>query len=165
MEKLGIIKVGRSKWLDHIAIGMAAVCAVHCLLMPILITILPIIATSFIVHQDFHLWMIFFVLPTTGFAIFIGCRSHKDRGVFALSAIGLSILVFDLVYERIYLSGSLDVVDPSSECGTCLSNVSKGPVPMQAGVWLNAVGGLLLASAHIRNFRLCRSNCCKHDRN
>ena len=75
----------RHGWLDHLAIGMAAVCAIHCLLTPILIIALPIIATSFFVHQDFHLWMIFLVLPTTIFAVFMGCRNHKDRAVLALA--------------------------------------------------------------------------------
>ena len=153
----------RHGWLDHLAIGMAAVCAVHCLLTPILIMAIPIIATSFFVHQDFHLWMIFLVLPTTVFAIFMGCRNHKDRMVLALSAIGLSILLFALIQERVYYASEGDVAVSSADCETCARDLSAEPIPMQAGVWLNAIGCVFLASAHIRNFRLCRKSCCCHD--
>ena len=154
----------RHGWLDHLAIGMAAVCAVHCLLAPILIMALPIIATTFIVHQDFHLWMLFFVLPTTGVAIFMGCRNHKDRAVVALSAIGLSVLIFALINERMHYASEGDLAGVVSDCEICARDITAEPIPMHAGVWLNAVGGLFLASAHIRNFRLCRkSRCCHGD--
>ena len=42
------------------------------------------------------------------------------------------------------------------------ADLSAEPIPMQAGVWLNAIGGVFLASAHIRNFRLCRKSSCCH---
>ena len=87
-------------WADKLAISMAAVCAVHCLLTPVAIVMLPIVATSFLVDQNFHLWMLYLVIPTTSFAIFMGCRQHKDKWVFTLSAIGLCILISALVYER-----------------------------------------------------------------
>ena len=153
----------RHGWLDHLAIGMAAVCAIHCLLTPILIMAIPIIATSFFVHQDFHLWMIFLVLPTTIFAVFMGCRNHKDRVVLALSAIGLSVLLFALIQERVCYASEGDVAVSSVDCETCSRDLSAEPIPMQAGVWLNAIRGVFLASAHVRNFRLCRKSSCCHD--
>ena len=149
--------------LDHLAIGMAALCAMHCLLLPILIVALPIIATSFFVHQDFHLWMIFLVLPTTAFAVFMGCRSHKDRKVVALSAIGLSVLLFALIQERMYYASEVDDAVYSADCEICVRDLNAELMPMQAGVWLNAIGGLFLVSAHIRNFRLCRNSSSGHD--
>ena len=153
----------RHSWLDHFAIGMAALCAMHCLLTPILIMALPIVATSFFVHQDFHLWMIFLVLPTTTFAVFMGCRNHKDRAVLALSAIGLSVLLFALVQEQMHYASEGDVAVSSADCETCARDLSAEPIPMQAGVWLNAIGGFFLASAHVRNFRLCRKSSCGYD--
>ena len=150
------------RWLDRFAIGIASVCAVHCLLTPILIIALPIIATSFFVHQDFHLWMIFLVLPTTVFAVFMGCRSHKDRLVLALSAIGISVLLFALIQERVYYASERDAAVSSADCEICSRDIAAEPIPMHAGVWLNAIGGFFLASAHIRNFRLCRKSSCCH---
>ncbi|MGZ0656700.1 MerC domain-containing protein [Coraliomargarita sp. W4R53] len=150
-------------WLDHLAIGMAAVCAFHCLLTPILVIALPIIATSFFVHEDFHVWMILLVLPTTSFAIFMGCRRHKDRWVAALSAIGLSILVLALVQERWQSAPPADVASEGAHCPLCVRDVVEEPVPLHAAAWINTLGGLFLASAHIRNFRLCRKSRCDHE--
>ena len=154
----------RHGWLDHLAIGMATVCAIHCLLAPILIMALPIIATTFIVHEDFHLWMIFLVLPTTALAIFMGCRNHKDRLVVALSSIGLSVLLFALINERMHYASMKGISDSSEVCEVCAPGINGDSMPMRASVWLNAVGGLFIASAHLRNFRLCRkSSCCHRD--
>lgn len=149
-------------WLDRLAIGMAAVCAVHCLLTPILVIALPIIATSFFVHQDFHLWMILLVLPTTSFAVFMGCRKHKDKLVAVLSAVGLSILVFALVQERLHYVAHAEATSHAVSCESCSRDLREEPIPMHAGAWFNTLGGLLLASAHIRNYRLCRKSRCEH---
>jgi hypothetical protein len=149
-------------WLDHLAIGMAAVCAVHCLLTPILVIALPIIATSFFVHEDFHLWMILLVLPTTSFAVFMGCRKHKDRWVAAMSALGLAILLSALVHERIHNASHTEAQVHAVHCESCARDLSKEPIPMHAGAWINTFGGLLLATGHIRNFRLCRKSRCEH---
>ena len=162
MDNLSVSNCQSHGWLDRLAIGMAAVCAVHWLLTPILVMALPIIATSFFVHGDFHLWMILFVLPTTGFAIFMGCRKHKDRWVALLSAIGLSILVFALVQERIHATVHADATNHVAHCESCSRDLSKEPLPMHAGAWFNTLGGLLLAGAHVRNFRLCRKSHCEH---
>ncbi|MGB1128354.1 MAG: MerC domain-containing protein [Opitutales bacterium] len=149
--------------LDHLAIGMAAVCAVHCLLTPILVMALPIIATSFFVHEDFHLWMLLLVLPTTGFAIFMGCRQHKDKWVASMSAIGLSILIAALVHERMHHAVHAEAAAHAAHCESCARDLSEEPIPMHAGAWLNTMGGLFLAGAHVRNFRLCRKSRCNHE--
>jgi hypothetical protein len=150
--------------LDRVAMSLAGICAIHCLLTPILVMALPIIATSFFVHKDFHLWMILLVLPTTGFAIFMGCRKHKDRLVAVLSAIGISILIGSLIHERMQASAHAEQHGGAEAhyCEHCASAGSEEPVPMHAGAWFNTFGGLILASAHFRNFRLCRKSHCDH---
>ncbi len=150
-------------WLDKLAISMAAVCAVHCLLTPILVIALPIIATSFFVHEDFHLWMIMLVLPTTTLAVFMGCRKHKDRLVAAFSVIGLSVLISALVHERLHNAAHAEPVAHAAHCESCARDIAEEPVPMHAGAWINTIGGLLLAGAHVRNYRLCRKSHCQHD--
>jgi len=162
MENVSTSTCRSHSWLDHLAIGMAAVCAVHCLLTPILIIALPIIATSFFVHEDFHLWMLLLVLPTTSFAVFMGCRKHKDRWVATLSALGLMILLSALVHERVHNAAHTEAQIHAESCQSCARDISKEPIPMHAGAWINTFGGLLLASGHIRNFRLCRKSRCQH---
>lgn len=147
-------------WADKLAISMAAVCAVHCLLTPVAIVMLPIVATSFLVDQNFHLWMLYLVIPTTSFAIFMGCRQHKDKWVFTLSAIGLCILISALIYERGHTPAA--ELAAGAHCQHCVGGHSEEGQPLSVAAWINTLGGLFLASGHIRNYRLCRRTACAH---
>lgn len=146
-------------WLDSLAIGMSMICAVHCLLTPILIACLPIIATTFWVHENFHLWMILFVLPTTSAAIFMGCRKHKDKAVFLLSMIGLCLLVSIVIYEVTFHSDI--ILKEHVHCVRCMDK--EGGSIFAASTLLNVLGGVFLASGHIRNYLLCRKSNCIHE--
>ncbi len=129
----------RERWLDGLAVLFSGTCMVHCLVLPLLVTVLPIIQGSTLLdEQTFHLIMLLFILPTSLIALTIGCRKHKDRLTMILGGVGLSVLtftalfgheVFGLVGERFVTTG----------------------------------GGLILALAHIQNFRRCRSVDCQHD--
>ena len=141
-----------SNILDQLAIGMAAVCGIHCLMMPIILALLPIVASSFFAHENFHLWMLLFVLPTTGISILMGCRKHKDKWTAALSLTGLGIMIAVTVFE--YAT--------HTSCATCAGCARSVGAPVPPSAWLNTIGGLFLASAHIRNFKLCRKSNCHH---
>ncbi|MEM1223771.1 MAG: MerC domain-containing protein [Verrucomicrobiota bacterium] len=147
-------------WLDKIAVSMALLCAIHCLVTPLLLVLLPIISTTFFVHEDFHLWMLLLVLPTTTFAIFMGCRKHKDRWVASFSAVGLSILLLAVVQEQ--RNAALHAAESESvpHCENCARDLAKEPIPMNASAWFNVLGGVFLASAHVRNYRLCQKKRC-----
>ena len=146
-------------WLDSLAISMSVICAVHCLLTPVLLALLPIISTTFWVHENFHLWMVFLVVPTTTAAVFMGCRKHKDKPVAALSALGLAFIVFVAIYQY-----SFHATNPGAACGACPSCTQLGLGGfLNITNVLNSVGGLCLASAHFRNYKLCRKARCDHD--
>ena len=146
-------------WLDSLAISMSVICAVHCLLTPLLIILFPILTTTFWVHQDFHLWMLFFVLPTTSLAVFLGCRKHKDRFIIGLSVAGLACLFAVSLYESFFHANHL--LQDGSACLHCVQGSVESHLNMTTSA--NILGGVLLASAHIRNYRLCRRSHCTHD--
>ena len=93
------MNVAIRKTLDHLAISMAVICGIHCLVTPVVLVALPIVATTFWVDENFHLWMLLLVIPTTTLAVWSGCRRHKDRWVIILAALGLSTLLSSLVVE------------------------------------------------------------------
>ena len=146
-------------WLDSLAISMSVICAIHCLLTPLLVILFPILTTTFWVHRDFHLWMLFFVLPTTSLAVFLGCRKHKDKFVMALSSTGLACLFAVSLYESLFHANQL--MQHSSECLQCAQGGINNH--FTATTYANILGGVLLASAHVRNYRLCRRSRCTHD--
>ncbi len=145
-------------WLDSLAISMSVICAVHCLLTPVLLALLPIISTTFWVHENFHLWMVFLVVPTTSAAVFMGCRKHKDKAVAILSITGLSFILFIAIYQY-----SFHAANPDAVCGICPSCAQLGfGNILNVTTVLNSLGGLCLASAHFRNYKLCRRADCDH---
>jgi len=144
-------------WLDSLAISMSMICAVHCLLTPVLIALLPIISTTFWVHENFHLWMVFLVVPTTSLAVFMGCRQHRDKFVAILSMVGLCCIVGVAIYQY-----SFHAAQPLADCGACpvCAQNDSGSL-WNATTLFNCSGGLFLACSHFRNFRLCRRSSCE----
>ena len=125
--------------LDTIAVVLSAICMLHCLALPVVLTVFPILNTAVLSENVFHLLMIVLILPVSTIALTIGCRRHRDSLTLFLGAVGLGILtitaffghhLFGLTGERIVTS----------------------------------IGGLVLAAAHLQNYRRCRQDKCTHDR-
>lgn len=121
---------------DSLALVLSAVCLVHCLALPVALTLLPTLAAGLIDHAEFHKLMLLFVLPTSLLALGIGCHRHRRRDVVVLGGMGLTLLVF----------AALAVHDWSGEWER----------------YATVAGGLLLSAAHIQNFRACRRDRCDH---
>ena len=128
----------KERFLDGLAIVLSGTCMVHCLALPLLVTLFPIVQGSLLDEEYFHLIMLLLILPTSLIALTVGCRKHKDRWTIALGVIGLTVLtitalfghdLFGMVGERIVTSA----------------------------------GGVVLAAAHIRNYLSCRKVDCQHE--
>jgi MerC mercury resistance protein len=117
---------------DKFAIGLSMICAIHCLALPFLLALLPSIAASQLDNEAFHFWMIVAVLPTSIYALTLGCKQHKHYRLLILGSIGLALLVMGLVLgeERI------------GEAGEKI---------------LSVIGAGFVAVGHWFNFHLCRA--------
>lgn len=123
--------------LDKTAIGLSALCIVHCLLLPVSLTILPSIAIlSTLSDEVFHVLLIALVLPTSMVALLLGCKRHKSSAIFALGIGGLMTLGFTAVFGHDVLGEQMEKV-------------------------ATVIGALMVAGAHIQNFRLCRQTDCE----
>ena len=119
-----------SNTLDKLAIGLSAACAVHCLLLPLLILVVPQVATMVFASENVHEWMVLLVLPTSAYALTMGCRKHQRYRLLIPGVGGLAILVLAVLTEE-YL-----------------------------GEWgeksLTLIGSALIAFGHFQNYKLCR---------
>ena len=122
--------------LDILAISISGLCAVHCLLTPLVIILFPILSGTVIAGENFHRLLLWVILPTSGLAVVLGCRRHKDTVVFALGMVGLSLLIVGALWAHAWLG----------EWGDRL---------------LTMVGGGIMAVGHVRNYRLCRNDGCQ----
>lgn len=149
--------------IDAIAVILAGTCAVHCLLLPVFVITFPLLGSSFVNDPRFHFWMLAAVIPTTAIAIFLGCRKHKDKLVIGLSILGLSALTAGVFMEmQLHHNHS----DHHHEHSHGHASLHSTPLNLPTQSWLSIFGGLLMTTAHIRNFKNCRtknSDChCKH---
>jgi hypothetical protein len=159
--------------LDTAAMLMAVVCGIHCLLTPLLLVFLPVLASSLWVHEDFHGWMLFLVVPTTILAVYMGCKEHSSRRVVVFSGVGLAFLVLGFVVGHFSPGAACCSVHSAmagcSSAWTMPMEISLMSASLFSGLShfslntesiLTSLGGLFLAYAHITNFRLCRRRLC-----
>jgi hypothetical protein len=126
------------KYMDTAAVVLSGVCMLHCLALPIALTILPIVNVTLLDESTFHLIMMVVILPISVIALSIGCRQHKDKLTLILGSIGLVILTTTAIFghDLLGLTGERIVT---------------------------SIGGLILAAAHIQNYRCCRNDDCAHE--
>ena len=118
------MRAASSNWLDGLAISLSAACAVHCLVLPVLLALLPALSEWLDLPESVHLWLLLCALPVSLFVL--GSASLRDRDGRAALLIGL---------------GGLTLM------GSALLAPSEG-----AETALTLAGASLLALAHIRNW-------------
>ncbi|TQV88572.1 MerC domain-containing protein [Aliikangiella coralliicola] len=121
---------------DKSAIGLSLLCAVHCLAFPLILVLLPSVAALQLDNEAFHLWMVVAVLPTSTYALTVGCKQHKHYYLLAFGLVGLACLVLAVALGESVLT----------EAG------EKS---------LTVIGAAIITYGHFRNYRLCshKENC------
>jgi hypothetical protein len=113
---------------DSIGMYAAGACAVHCIATPLIVGILPVIGLPLL---DPRTEWIFLSLSLTlsSFAVFSGCRRHRQWMPVAMFAVGAALL----------LASRLDLDDEGM--------AARGVI---------VAGAALVIGAHLLNIRLCR---------
>lgn len=122
--------------LDKLGIVLSSVCLLHCLLAPLVFTLLPIISLNAL-WEDllFHQLMLWLVIPTSTVALLIGCRKHRDFKILGTGIFGMAMLLL------IALVGH-DLMSPWQE------------------KLATSIAGITLALSHYFNFRACQEQPC-----
>ena len=116
----------RHSWLDLAAIGASTACLIHCLLLPLLFAALPALSLLIDVPESFHAAAFAFALPASALAMIAGYKHHGAMHPIGMAAAGLLLIG----------TGAFAGLRLILETG------------------LSVAGSLLLAAAHIRNWRL-----------
>ena len=75
-----------SEMIDRTAIGFSLLCLAHCLAIPLLATIAPLLLPH---NQDVHWILLIIALPLTSFGLWRGVSIHGDYRILALGLVGL----------------------------------------------------------------------------
>jgi hypothetical protein len=89
------------KILDNFGITVSSICAIHCILLPVLLILSPYIELAFFTSHEFHETLLYFILPTSLMAFILGCRKHNDDivklgGICAIFVLLIAISLHDL---------------------------------------------------------------------
>jgi hypothetical protein len=120
-----------SRYLDRIAISLSTICIVHCLAMPFLVALLPVVALSFGGDGHFHALMLWLVVPTSAIGFSLGYRVHHHSRIVVAGAVAVAVLALVALWGHEHW-------DPTFE------------------VTVNVAASILLAIAHWLNFREVR---------
>lgn len=97
--------------LERATAFLSAACAVHCLLMPLVIAVLPLVGTSGVVLGGTAELLLSALVLVSGVAsLVLGYRRHHDARVAALIVICLVLYVVGHANEQTWLGNALAVV-------------------------------------------------------
>ena len=122
--------------LDKAGAAASLTCAVHCALMPLVVTLLPLVGLSFLADERME-WVLLGASALLGSSsLCLGYREHRKRQALLILSLGLTALVTGRLLEEHHLEGHhLEA----------------------AGVIGVVLGGCTVAAAHFVNRRLCLS--------
>jgi hypothetical protein len=113
--------------LDRLGVWLTSLCALHCLLLPILIPLAPLIASSFVAEAWFERVILSASILVGFAALFIGFHKYH-RQLYPI----YSLVLGALIYWNKHMFG--EAYEPL----------------------IIAVGAFLIIAAHLANLRLCR---------
>ena len=120
--------------LDLTAIILSALCVLHCLFIPLALLFVPSLAAYFFAQEAFHQILLFFIIPISIIAMFLGCRKHKKYNIFLYGIIGVSLLLISAFWGH-------DLFGESGE------------------IILTIFGSSIISVGHFKNQRHCKDDC------
>ena len=118
---------------DRIGISASIICAIHCVLTPALVILIPFVG-NFLSEPWIHVTIAAVIFPVAIWALWSGYRKHRHPRVLVAGGIGLLFMAGGM---------SLENSHPSTREGALQT-------------LLLIAAGLTLAVAHYFNLRACR---------
>ena len=116
------------EFIDNTGACLSFACAIHCLAMPLLVTILPLIGLSFLVSEPAEKVIISGAVVLAMGSVVWGIRHHRSWRAFLVLVVGIAFIAT----AHISAEGISEVI-------------------------LHSGGGILLATAHLVNRHLCKT--------
>lgn len=85
---------------DKLGLSVSGICAIHCLLFPVFLSILPLWSIADVVHGWAHPLFIVFLIPAVYFA---SRRSHYDKSVTSILVTGLVLVIIGWLVGHFWL--------------------------------------------------------------
>ena len=95
--------------LDRFAIVLSSICAIHCIALPLVAVLVPLLAVATnhdnALHEFwFHQFILIFILPVSIIALIVGYRLHHQRTPVIIAVIGLVILATVAIFADLLIT-------------------------------------------------------------
>jgi hypothetical protein len=122
-----------ARWVDSLGTAGAALCAVHCALLPIALALLPVLGLGVLASRSFEVGFVLFATALATASLWHGYRHHRAYHAFLWLVPGLLLLYAGVFVPALHES-------------------------VLAHAIIMSVGGSLVALAHLANMRLSRGH-------
>ena len=74
--------------------GISIICLVHCLALPLVVSLAPLLAAGLALddHSLLHWLMLGFAVPLSGIGLWLGMRHHGDWRLIVLGSVGIAFM-------------------------------------------------------------------------
>jgi uncharacterized membrane protein len=125
---------GLTRWLDQGAIGLSALCLLHCLAFPLVVLALPVVGEVLPNQWWVHPAIFVLAVPMATIALVRGWYHHRDRRPVVIGGVGLALLGVGLLAAE---GSATEIV-------------------------FTVLGGAVVATAHLLNRRLGKHRHAPH---
>lgn len=124
---------------DKIAVAISTACVLHCFFIPSFVIASSGFLTLSIDNELVHQLILFFAIPISVFALYIGYKNHKSFSFVPYAFLGLGLLILAVILGE-------EVIGEIGEQGVTL------------------LGSMFVIYAHYKNHQTCKEmDCSCHD--
>ena len=161
----------KKQFSDKLSICLSLCCILHCIALPVIILMIPSLASLWINNEKVHVILVLFAVPISLFAMAKSLRVHHNYKCISLAVIGLSLLVGAIFMHDINFGSENHIgheeVAHHEEAGHKEATHHEedghghhehGGIGETLETIFTVLGGLILLGAHYLNIRSIRES-------
>ena len=170
---------------DRIGVAASILCAIHCLITPLLIVFTPSFSRIW-AHPASHWLVAIIVVPIAAYMLFKGHRIHRRKWVITCGVVGITLILFGAIIPHSSLkntggqielptswetlwsaSDKTSTSEQNAECAdsccpsmTAITDTNQIGLHVPLASIVTTLGGIALIATHLGNicyFRRCRA--------
>lgn len=147
--------------IDSIGFLLSLICAIHCLIFPILLIVLPLIGLNFLLNQTAEKVFVLGSVLVAGFSLFWGYRYHKNTKGLKFYFVGAFLLLmatFVMGHSHEHADDHNHQHEIAIESANSQNiDLKNRPQGNKWSLLFLITGGVCIALSHYYNKRLCKS--------
>ena len=162
----------KKQFSDKLSICLSICCILHCIALPVIILMIPSIASLWINNEKVHVILVLFAVPISLFAMAKSLRIHHNYKCISLAVIGLSLLVSAIFMHNINFGSENSHIghgeathneevghkDATHHEEVGHGHHEHGGIGETLETIFTVLGGLILLGAHYLNIRSIRES-------